>query len=1142
MPQLVVKSERQIQIDILTKIIALLGINDINPASVLDIVTASVAQQAFQQYVAMVQIARLVDLDAISGQDLDNKAFEYGLTRQQPEPSTGVIDILRPAGFVMVSTSFYPGLPAPIIGNTTIYVNDASSPLIGTSGTLILGYGTSNQEEVTYSSAPINNTNYWTYTVSPLAFNHAVSETVILAQGSNEVIQAGTVVSVPATGTTAQINFTTDNDVTLYSGQAEVTNVPVTCSVAGSQGNIPIQAISGTAAFQTPPFPGAQAINPVKFTTGLDQETDDELRDEIRDWIQSLSRGVVAAIQNAIVGLVDPVTAKRVVSANIILPQSTAEPVLVYIDDGTGFEPSFSEQGYEDILDNSVGAETRFVLDNSPLVKAQVQSNAAQPFNMSGGTSTLTYNIGIQTETITFQLSDFEFPSAATAYEVVAAINERATLIEARTSQGGTQIVITAVADTNEDIQVTGGTANPILLFPTDLVSTLLFYVDDVLLSKDGQTALINSGNLSPYNFSAIGASPWLLTIIVDGKTANPQTVTFSSGDFANPAAATVAEVVAVINAQLAGATALAINSNTQVRIASNTLLSASSQINITGGSANNAIYGLNFSTTNVVGTNGDYTLNRELGTIQLNTPLLANQNVSAGSLYTRAKLRATLPENYSITNGQTLVIAVDGGSPQTITFDNTFSAGQSAVATAAFINNQLLGATAIVRMAGGLNYVEINTNTYSQNIGSLEISSASTANGAFGFPLNTLEVNQRPNQAFVVSENAGPYAFAQNDSLVVILDNNIVNNTFSINFSYPSAVTSMNSTTQFSASGLGNVFLDNGELDNFFVAFTSGANTLQGNITSVSHVSGNTWQYNFTTLPTNLSQYAIGDLVNFANFSNAANGGYYVITGISTAGNGYVQVTNLQGVVSLSESSATAVLSQKRQISAYTAIPGQITVGTAFSYVPAVSDPLIVIPSTIENLVDYIGNIRITAFTLSGAVEGVDNNTLLQLSSQSLGSDGYIQASGGAANLQLVFPTTIVQGIQAYSYYTGLLAIVHKTIYGDDTDLVSYPGVGAAGITFYELAPTVREVEVNVTLVLAQGVTLSSIENSVASAISGYINNLGVGDEVVIEQIRAAVIAVPGVTDVVLNIPTANIPIADNELPRTNNSLITVG
>ena len=148
---------------------------------------------------------------------------------------------------------------------------------------------------------------------------------------------------------------------------------------------------------------------------------------------------------------------------------------------------------------------------------------------------------------------------------------------------------------------------------------------------------------------------------------------------------------------------------------------------------------------------------------------------------------------------------------------------------------------------------------------------------------------------------------------------------------------------------------------------------------------------------------------------------------------------------------------------------------------------------------------------------------------------------SGGQANLQLGFPVIVARGLPAYDRYVGLTELVHKTIYGDDSDLVTYPGVGAAGITFYPLAPTVREVKVEIQTVLKPGIAISSVQNSVQSAISGYINNPGVGDEVVIEEIRAAVIAVPGLQDVVLNLPLANIPVASNELARTKSSLIKV-
>ena len=1136
---LILKSKRQVKTDILSKIITLLGLNDVNGGSVLDVLTDAVAQEDFAQYVAMAQIARLVNLDNITGTDLDNKAFEYGLTRDPAVKATGLISILRATGFVKVATTFYAGSPAPITGNTTIDVNNASNALIGNSGTLILGRGTANQEEVTYSAAPVNNTNFWRFTVSPLANNHSVQESVILKQGVDQTIIAGTTVNVPASGTSAAIAFSIDEDVTLLAGEAEVDNVAVTAVIAGTSGNISTNQIFGTQAFSTSPFPGAQAVNPAKFTTGADRESDDSLRDAIRNWVQSLSRGVKAAIKNAIVGLVDPVTAKRVVSANIILPQ-TVGPVLVYFDDGTGFEPTFAVVGFEEILAAAAGKEGRLQLDQKPLVKAQLESNSSEPFNMSGGNKTLSVNVGSQSETITFTSLDFEFPNIASAYEIVAAINSKASLIEARTANSGTQIVITAVADINEAIQVTGGSANSIINFPTDLKSTLSLYVDDMLLSKDGTTALIDSGNQSPFNFSAIGASPWLLNLVIDGKTANPQVITFQASDFMNPASATVLEVVKIINAQVVGAVAQAINSNTKVRIVSNTLLSNASQIHITSGTANDATNGLNFSTTPVIGINGDYTLNRELGTIQLKTPLLPNQSVTAGSIFTRGKLRAATAELYSPSNGQTLVISIDGGSNQTVTFDGSFVAGQSAAYTAAFINKQLKGATAYSRSVGLQNFLEISTNSYGPGMGSIQILSTSTGNAPFQFQLDTIISNQRPNRAYQLSGNAGPFRFAQDDSLIVILDNDIVNKTFAIQMDYSSSVSSPSSTTIWSASALANVFQNAGDLVDYYVAFTAGPNTLSGSIASISNTSGNTWRYVFASLPSGLTSYAAGDLVKVSGMADNANNGNFVITAVNTTGAGYIEVTNILGVANIAQT-GTALMSQSRQITAYSGAGGTITVGSAFSNAPASSAPFIVIPSTVSNLTSFMNNLKVTAFSLQGFVEGAINNTKLQLASQSQGSDGYIQVSGGQANLQLGFPVIVARGLPAYDRYVGLTELVHKTIYGDDSDLVTYPGVGAAGITFYPLAPTVREVKVEIQTVLKPGIAISSVQNSVKSAISGYINNLGVGDEVVIEEIRAAVIAVPGLQDVVLNLPLANIPVASNELARTKSSLIKV-
>ena len=1140
MAKLTLKSERMIQADLLTKIISLLGINDVNPGSVIDVLTQAVAQEDFGQYVQMSQIVRLVDLEAITGTDLDNKAFEYGIERKQPQKSNGKIDILRANSFEKISTTFYAGSAAPIIGNTTIDVNDASSTLVGTSGTLILGRGTINEEEITYSAAPVDNTNYWTFTVSPLTNNHTTEETVILKQGVDELIAAGTIISVPATSISNEIQFTVDNDTTLLAGEDKVENVNITAVEPGTAGNISIGQITGESAFPTPPFNGARAENTSKFTTGTNRETDDQLRDRIKNHIQSLSRGTREAILNAISGLADPETAKRVVSANIQLPQSSDQPVKIYIDDGTGFEPSFQSQGFETIIESAEGGEKRLQLDQDALVKAQLETNSEEQYDFSLVPLTLTYTVGNESETITFVNSDFSFAGSATAEEITTAINDRSSLIEARTSQVGKKVVIMAKEDTNENIQVIGGTANSILNFPLDERSSIYLYLDDELKSKDGKTAFIDSQNTSPFDLQAIGGFPLTLNVTVDNKTANPQVVTFQSSDFVNTSACTTDEIVAVVNAQLSGATAISFNNNANVRIISNTLTSSNSAIQVTGGTVNDPTFGLNFSTSIVQGLNSDYILNRELGTIELNTPLLENQQVTVGTLYTRGKLRATSAENYNPLNGQTLVISVDGGANQTITFDTSFSGGQSAEYTANFINSQLNGATASVRIIGNNNYLEITTNTYEEALGSIEIKSASTSNSVFGFEVDSVISNQRPHKAFKTSV-AAPFNFAQGDSLVLVINNDIVNNTYNVVMDYDGLITSATSTTQFANSVFFNVFPNDDDLNDYYCAFVSGSNITTGEFDIISDQGGNTWRYEFTSLPTNLANFAAGDIINIVDSQNVENNGDFLITSVSTAGNGYIEISNTEGIIE-SGSAGTVTIGQRRQITDYVGATGAITVGSAFSNTPINGDAFIVLPSTVDNITSYINNTKITSLSLKATIDGVENNTKIQIASSSEGSDGYVQITGGKAQDLMQFNTDLIRGLEAYNYYIGLTKLVHDTIYGDDADLTTFPGVGAAGVQFQILAPTVTNVSVELSLTLSEGVSIDSVENEVKSAVTNYINNLGIGDDVVLEEIRATVIAIGGIRDVILNQPTDNISISDNEIARIRSNEIVIG
>lgn len=516
----------------------------------------------------------------------------------------------------------------------------------------------------------------------------------------------------------------------------------------------------------------------------------------------------------------DPETAKRVVSANIILPIDVAGDVKVYIDDGQGFEPSFLSQGFETVLSQASGGQQRLQVDRFPVVKAQIESNSAEPYNMSSGSLVLNFQVGNISETVTFQPADFRFPEIATAEEIIAIINNRANLIEARTSQIGKYILITAKADVNENIQVTGGSANAQLNFPLDEKTTINLYIDDVKMNKDGQTAVLDSRNTSPFNLDAIGPFPHTLNIVVDGKTANPQTASVEIADVSNTSAVTVAEICAVLNRDIAGIEAVPVDNNTKVRIISLTKLKASSKLQVTGGSLNNSINGLNFAASQVIGANGDYKFNRELGIIELVKPLVKNQSVTIGSQFTRAKFIASNAELYSPSNGQTLVVQVDGGADQTITFDGSFAAGKTAEQTALYINAILIGATASVRTIGGLNYIQIMTNTYETN-GSLRIKSASTANSSFSFTTDVTNQSTAPNKAYLLSGNSGPFDFVENDSLVVVVNNDIVNSTYSIAMNYQAAVTTAISTTSFMASTLSPIFPIGDQLVDYYIALS---------------------------------------------------------------------------------------------------------------------------------------------------------------------------------------------------------------------------------------------------------------------------------------------------------------------------------
>lgn len=532
------KSFQQIVAAMIAKMSAETPISDFSDGSVALTLLEAAAQEDFQQYVQMYNIIRNYNLDTTEGEDLDRRAAEYGLTRKAASPHSGFVSIFDNR-FNKIATKIYAGLPGPVSGSVTLFVDDASGFPI--SGQVYVGRGTANSEgPIAYSAAPIDNTSFWEITLDTALVNdHGTDESIILAQFGNRTVLAGTEVQVPENDFSEKILFELNQTVELLDGEDQIDNVLVTALEAGAF-RVPANSI---VSFPNEPFPDATVSNPLPFVNGRDRETDQQLRDRIRNTIQSLSRGTARSVQNGIVGLIDPDTNQSVISASIVPPVVLADgPTKVFIDNGRGLEPTLAPIGLETIISQATGGESFFQLKNFPVAKANLVSQNIAPFSLSGS-ETLNIRVGTEEETFTFVVTDFRLPGAAKATEIAEAINNRSVLLEARTitDSDGQKVIVNPRQRANENLTIDStSTANTALNFNTAEVFTLKLYKNDKLLTKDGLTASILS-NAQPFDMSTtlqtttdadITLTPGSRIVTKSAAGTNPFLQTVHKGDY----------------------------------------------------------------------------------------------------------------------------------------------------------------------------------------------------------------------------------------------------------------------------------------------------------------------------------------------------------------------------------------------------------------------------------------------------------------------------------------------------------------------------------------------------------------------------------------------------------------------------------
>lgn len=1155
------------------RVISASPLTDVNFGSVLSTMLEAAAQEDDEQYFQMLEIIRGYSLDTTTGTDLEDRAFEYGLTRKTAQVATTKVT-LGDTAITKIETGVYSGLPGAPAG--AMEVNGDGSTGFSVTGSIIVGRGTPNAETVSYSSITSFG-NYVRFNLSSaLAFDHGTDESIILSQGGNRLVVAGTVVKVPASDINPQIDFALDANATILDGESEVTDVAVTASEAGGKANVPVGSIS---QYDSPPFSTAIVSNPRRVTNGRDVETDQELRDRIKDTIQSLSRGTGKSITTGVTGVLSETENKRVVSASLIEPTIPADVVKLYIDDGTGFVPAFLNIGFEEIVPSATGGEKFLKTNNFPLVKAFIETQNTELYNLVGA-ETLFVEVGGKTETITFVSTDFEVPGSAKAQEILKKINAVAISFEARLSSGGSKVRIFARSNSDEQIRVAGGTANVALGFPIDTKYTAQLYRERenqiLLLSKDGLTAAIESGLAAGYDMS-LGAEN--LCIVVDNKIRNPQNAWFRPADFVNPTSATALEISTKIQAQISGLTSERSSGNTKVTLISNIKRDSASTLkiveNFTKAFKFNGAFTdissdviLNGSNTQLFAADGDIAyfghdaVPFETVAWKFTTPASAAMGFSteywngttwvAFGVYDPTlgltqdgiwEFKCGSDWAQNTVNGSTAYwVRVTRVQPVLVTAPTERSVKICSA-------NAIFGFSETAQVGAKKDY------TLNRYLGQIELEEPLN-------PFDRLTLGSANTRAFLVS-NQGAFGLNGGETLTVEVDGIAQTITFQVgDFFTPGAALPSEVAARLNLDLLGTFaeVVDSGTRVKLRTNKQTGSLQVTGGTANtflqyttdlvsslVSHIPSSESLAGPFTFPASAQLIVIVDK-NLANNFTAPMFSAHT-SGAGTNATTIVDAT-LQPKFPLASDlvdydvlfTAGPEAGNRRKVLSYVPATGTITLATAFGSAPGVGNAFQVLPSDVATVVRHLNNKQITLLSTKASVERSSGGTKVQISSLNLGELASIQVSGGTANAQLGFSTAEVLGVDAYRHYTGLAQLVQWTVDGREDDQEVYPGIRAAGVQVEVADPVTIPIRVEMDITTREGVTLASITNDVKSAVSSYINTLPVGADVIISSIIRDVKGVQGVFDVKVNVPSANVAIADSELAKVNEANIIIG
>jgi hypothetical protein len=631
------RSLNEILKSILQRYTYITGVSDLNKGSVNRSMLEAAAMSDFRIQGDIISALSAIDIDRATGADLEKIGLGKGVVKTSAKESNGVITIYQKS-FTKIATKVYQGTAAPPAGSLIVNIADATG--FPNAGKIYIGRGTNNLEgPLSYNSIVPMGSYYQVNLAQPTGKNHNVGEGVVLGQSGNRVISAGSLAQTQSTLTSQAVTFRTLTSVTLLDGEDKISNVPVICTQVGTTGNVSANSI---VEFASAPFPNAAATNPLAFTTGRDVMSDIDYREFIKKTEQSRVKGTDLAIKQAAIGTASKDDNKTVTSAEIRKPASRQEPSILFIDDGTGYQPIFNGQGFEQILDSANGGEKYLQLQHEDMVKATVISNLTAPFSVAGG-MTLSIKVGGILSEHLFLATDFATDGSVDTFELVNSINNNpALLFSAKAFNNNTQMAIFANSVNNEDIEVvsplTGIDANNYLGLSVDTTYSLRLYKNDKILNKDGAQAILYSKPQTAWQSSITSGA----TLKVKVDSTGVQTISVVDADFVSYGYSTVSmsnsieSWVGVLNTKVAGVT-FSVESN-KIKVVSNKGSTSAARLEISSDVSSNTLANADsmWAPSTSTGMDSDFILNRSTGQFQLTSPLISGDKITAGSQYTR--------------------------------------------------------------------------------------------------------------------------------------------------------------------------------------------------------------------------------------------------------------------------------------------------------------------------------------------------------------------------------------------------------------------------------------------------------------------------------------------------------------------------